>query len=252
MIFREETFPYHSTSSKSQPISLPLPILTDDSDTLVSSPLVSSDSSRIPTHDLFRTQSSVPPPLHPDQPNPIRSLVFIPTPPGSLDSPHSITSYCVSLGSSLISRKIKKQATVSGSFAKAEYRSIAAAVPELLSISYVLRDLDVFVPSPFLFGVTTTLPFTSQPTLPFMSAPTILTSTVIWCMTSTSLGISLLHMFLVPLNLQTSLPSLFLLSTSFVFCPRWTCPSVQSIPYMWCKQSRGALIDTLCRGRLED
>ncbi|KAL0311510.1 UNVERIFIED_CONTAM: Retrovirus-related Pol polyprotein from transposon RE2 [Sesamum angustifolium] len=107
-------------------------------------------------------------------------------------------------------------------------------------------------PSQFLFGVTTTLPFTSQPTLPFMSTPSILTSTVIWCMTSTSLGLSLLHMFLVPLNLQTSLPSLFLLSTSFFFCPRWACPSVQSILNMWCKQSRGALIDTLCEGRLED
>ncbi|KAK4385981.1 hypothetical protein Sango_2468700 [Sesamum angolense] len=79
------------------------------------------------------------------------NLVFIPTPPGSLDSPHSITGYCVSLGSSLISRKTKKQAIVSRSFAKAEYQSMAGVVPELLSISYVLRDLDVFVPQPIPF-----------------------------------------------------------------------------------------------------
>ncbi|KAL0366821.1 UNVERIFIED_CONTAM: Retrovirus-related Pol polyprotein from transposon RE1 [Sesamum radiatum] len=65
-----------------------------------------------------------------------------------LDSRRSITGYCVFLGSSLVSWKTKKQATVSRSSAEAEYRSMASTVCELLWISYLLRDFEVFVSLP--------------------------------------------------------------------------------------------------------
>ncbi|KAL0311903.1 UNVERIFIED_CONTAM: Retrovirus-related Pol polyprotein from transposon RE1 [Sesamum radiatum] len=63
-----------------------------------------------------------------------------------LDSCLCITGYYVLLGSSLISWKTKKQATVSRSSAEAEYRIIASIVCELLWISYLLRDFEVSVP----------------------------------------------------------------------------------------------------------
>ncbi|KAK9107349.1 hypothetical protein Syun_023360 [Stephania yunnanensis] len=47
------------------------------------------------------------------------------------------------MGSSLISWKTKKQATVSKSSAEAEYRSLSSTVCELLWISYILKDLNI-------------------------------------------------------------------------------------------------------------
>ncbi|KAL0319697.1 UNVERIFIED_CONTAM: Retrovirus-related Pol polyprotein from transposon RE1 [Sesamum radiatum] len=82
-----------------------------------------------------------------------------------LDSRRSITGYCVFLGSSLISWKTKKQATVSRSSAEAEYRSMASTVCELLWISFVLRDLGVPVslPIPFWCDNRAALHITANP-----------------------------------------------------------------------------------------
>ncbi|KAL2242035.1 UNVERIFIED_CONTAM: Retrovirus-related Pol polyprotein from transposon RE2 [Sesamum indicum] len=68
-----------------------------------------------------------------------------------LDSHCSIIGFHVFLGSSLISWKTRKQATVSRSSAKAEYRSMASIVYELLWISFLLRDLSISVSLPIPF-----------------------------------------------------------------------------------------------------
>ncbi|KAK4411317.1 Retrovirus-related Pol polyprotein from transposon RE2 [Sesamum angolense] len=68
-----------------------------------------------------------------------------------LDSRRSITGFCIFLGSSIISWKTKKQATVSRSSAEAEYRSMASTVSELLWISYLLRDFQLSIQQPIPF-----------------------------------------------------------------------------------------------------
>ncbi|KAL0399261.1 UNVERIFIED_CONTAM: Retrovirus-related Pol polyprotein from transposon RE1 [Sesamum radiatum] len=68
-----------------------------------------------------------------------------------LDSRRSITGFCIFLGSSIVSWKTKKQATVSRSSAEAEYRSMASTVSELLWISYLLRDFQLPVQRPIPF-----------------------------------------------------------------------------------------------------
>ncbi|KAL0416583.1 UNVERIFIED_CONTAM: Retrovirus-related Pol polyprotein from transposon RE1 [Sesamum latifolium] len=77
----------------------------------------------------------------------------------------SITGFCIFLGSSIISWKTKKQATVSRSSAEAEYRSIASTVSGLLWISYLLRDFQLPVqrPIPFWCDNKATLHITANP-----------------------------------------------------------------------------------------
>ena len=54
--------------------------------------------------------------------------------------------FCVFLGDSLVSWKSKKQQTVSRSSTKAEYRSIAVVVCEVVWLLYLLRDFQVAHP----------------------------------------------------------------------------------------------------------
>ncbi|KAL0353607.1 UNVERIFIED_CONTAM: Retrovirus-related Pol polyprotein from transposon RE2 [Sesamum angustifolium] len=69
------------------------------------------------------------------------------------------------LGTSLVSWKTKKQATVSRSSAEAEYRSMASTVCELLWITYLLCDFGVSVslPIPFWCDNQAALHITANP-----------------------------------------------------------------------------------------
>ncbi|KAL0332539.1 UNVERIFIED_CONTAM: Retrovirus-related Pol polyprotein from transposon RE1 [Sesamum calycinum] len=121
---------------------------------------------------------------------------------------------CIFLGTSLISWKIKKQATVSRSSAEAEYRSMGSTVCELLWISYLLTDFMIHVHQliPFWCDNRAALHITANPF--FMSAPSTLTLTVTWC-TINSKGVSfilLISMALINLLISSLRPCLLLLS----------------------------------------
>ncbi|KAL2512300.1 Retrovirus-related Pol polyprotein from transposon RE1 [Abeliophyllum distichum] len=59
------------------------------------------------------------------------------------DSHRSTTGYCVLLGSSPISWKSKKQSIVSRSFAKAEYRAMAATCCKVSWLLYLLKEFGI-------------------------------------------------------------------------------------------------------------
>ncbi|GKD69332.1 RNA-directed DNA polymerase, partial [Tanacetum coccineum] len=60
----------------------------------------------------------------------------------------SLTGYRIFLGHFLVSWKTKKQAIVSRSSTKAEYRSMAARTYELVWLAYLLKDLHINVQVP--------------------------------------------------------------------------------------------------------
>jgi len=62
---------------------------------------------------------------------------------GCIDSRRSVIGFSVYLGSSLISWRSKKQATVSKSSSEVEYRDLASTTCELQWITYLLEDLCV-------------------------------------------------------------------------------------------------------------
>ncbi|KAL0358345.1 UNVERIFIED_CONTAM: Retrovirus-related Pol polyprotein from transposon RE1 [Sesamum angustifolium] len=88
--------------------------------------------------------------------------------PGPLpESRRSITGFCIFLGSSLVSWKTKKQSTVSAP-AEAEYRSMGAAVCELLWLSYLLHALHIpfSTPVPFWCDNQAAIHITANPMFP--------------------------------------------------------------------------------------
>ncbi|EOY32707.1 Uncharacterized protein TCM_040734 [Theobroma cacao] len=82
--------------------------------------------------------------------------VYIEQPPGFQDhdwagcplTRRSTTSYCTFLGGNCISWSSKKQSTVARSSIEAEYRALASTAAELTWISYVLRDLGLYMDKP--------------------------------------------------------------------------------------------------------
>ena len=60
----------------------------------------------------------------------------------------SLTGYCIFLGSSLVSWKIKKQKTVSKSSAEVEYRAMSGTTSELEWLQQLLAYLHVTIPLP--------------------------------------------------------------------------------------------------------
>lgn len=74
------------------------------------------------------------------------------------DTRRSVSGFCIFLGESLISWKVKKQAVVSLSSADVEYRAISKVVAELAWTVHLLKDLHT---SPVgLFVIITRLPYT--------------------------------------------------------------------------------------------
>jgi len=62
---------------------------------------------------------------------------------GCIDSRRSTTRFCFFLGSSLLSWRAKKQATVSRSSSEAEYRALSTRTCELRWLLYFLKDIQV-------------------------------------------------------------------------------------------------------------
>ena len=60
----------------------------------------------------------------------------------------SLTRFCIFLGGALVLWKTKKQSTISRSFAKAKYHSMASTMCELIWISNILKDINVQFPLP--------------------------------------------------------------------------------------------------------
>lgn len=62
------------------------------------------------------------------------------------ETKRSLTRFCVFLGESLVSYKSKKQPKMSRSLAKAEYRSMATTVTEILWLITLRKDFKIDIP----------------------------------------------------------------------------------------------------------
>lgn len=65
-----------------------------------------------------------------------------------LNTRRLMTRYVVFLGNNPISWQSKKQSSVSGSSTEAEYNALAYTTANISWVSYILKDLDVFLPNP--------------------------------------------------------------------------------------------------------
>ena len=66
----------------------------------------------------------------------------------SPDDCHSVTGYCLFLGSSLVVWKTKKQTIVTRSSIEAEIHALTSIVQEVIWLHWMLQDLGVLVTSP--------------------------------------------------------------------------------------------------------
>lgn len=67
-----------------------------------------------------------------------------------LETRRSVSSYCIRLGGSLISWKVKKKTAILRSSIEAKYRSIGSVVSEIVWIKGLLEELDVELKDPIV------------------------------------------------------------------------------------------------------
>lgn len=77
----------------------------------------------------------------------------------------SVACYLVKVGGSLISRKSKKQVTISRSSTEAEYKNLASALAEIVWLFGLFEELnlDVQLPVPLYFDSKATMQIAANP-----------------------------------------------------------------------------------------
>lgn len=78
---------------------------------------------------------------------------------------HSVTGYCIFLGTSLIAWKSKKQTVVSRSSSEAEHRAISTTTSEIVWLRWLLADLGIpcDTPTPLLCDSTAAIQIANDP-----------------------------------------------------------------------------------------
>jgi hypothetical protein len=129
-----------------------------------------------------------------------------------VDTRHSVMGWCMFLGDALISWKSKKQARVSKSSIKFEYRAMSFACSETLWLRGLLGELSVpqLTPTPLHFMLIIPMLFSLLPIPFFMSAPNILKWIVIPFVKPLLVRRLFFHTFLLNTKLLMSSPWLSL------------------------------------------